>query len=143
MEGAGILEGFITLVIVGGAMVIGIALIAGISRLICKIDDRHIARKRKATIAAVKLFRMVDQHVGSNLSEAEYDHAIRYTIHKYHLEDHNGAMDFSGQDIEYISVLITETVNQNRIFQGTLAIAQADAELAANNQIEQQEELTA
>ena len=138
------LEGFITLALVGGALAVGIALISGISKLIYKINNLHITRKRKETISAVKLYRMVDQLVGSDLTVTEYDDAVKYTIRKYHLEDYNGAMDFSGQDIEYISILISESVNQNRIFEATYAIALADAELAKTmSQIKKQEELTA
>ena len=125
------LEGFITIVLVGSVMAVGIALCAGISSLICKIDDRHISRRRKEAIAAVKLYRMVDQRVGSNLTVKEYDEAVKYTMRKYHLQDRNGSLDFAGQDIEYIGMLISEAVEQTRIFQCTLAIAQADAELAA------------
>lgn len=137
------LEGFITIVLVGSVMAAGIALCAGISSLICKIDDRHISRRRKEAIAAVKLYHMVDQRVGSNLTVAEFDDAVRYTMRKYHLEDRNGSLDFSGQDIEYISGWIAKAVEQTRLSEATLAIAQADAELAANNQIKKQEELTA
>lgn len=122
-------EGFITLVLAGSLFAIGIALIAGIFQLICKIDDRRISRRRKEAIAAVKLYRMVNQRVGSDLTISEYDDAVKYTIRKYHLEDRNGAMDFHGQDIEYISILISEAVQQNRIFLATLSIARADAEL--------------
>lgn len=137
------LEGFITLVLVGGALAIGIALIAGISKLICKIDDMRISRNRKEAIAAVKLYRMVNQRVGSDLTVTEYDDAVRYTIRKYHLEDRNGAMDFRGQDIEYISMLISEAVQQNRIFQSTLAIAQADEELATSEYETERKVITA
>jgi len=123
------LEGFITLVLVGGALAIGIALIAGISRLIYLIDNQRIYRRRKEAIAAVKLYRMVNQRVGSDLTISDYDDAVKYAIRKYHLEDRNGAMDFRGQDIEYISMLISEAVQQNRMFYSVLSIAQADAEL--------------
>ncbi len=137
------LEGFITLVLVGGALAIGIALIAGISRLICIIDDQRIYRRRKEAISAVKLYRMVNQRVGSNLTISEYDDAVKYTIRKYHLEDRNGAMDFRGQDMEYISMLISEAVQQNRMFQSALAIAQSDAELAASEYETERKVITA
>jgi hypothetical protein len=136
-------EGLITLVLVGSSMAIGIALIAGISKLICKIDDLRISRNRKKAIAAVKLYRMVNQRVDNGLTVTEYDDAVRYTIRKYHLEDRNGAMDFRGQDIEYISMLISEAVQQNRIFQSTLATAQADAELVASEYETERKVITA
>lgn len=123
-------EGFIVVLIAAGGICGLICLVGGIINLVEKIEKCNIARKRKEAISAVKLFRMVGQRVPC-VTDAEYDDAVKYTIRKYHLADKNGALDTRNESLEYISILISEAINQNRIFLGILTIAQADADLAA------------
>lgn len=115
-------------VIIGAAVVICGTLLWGIYRLIDKIQDLNEARRRRETIAAVKLYFAVKERVPGELTPAEYDQAIRHVIRKYHMADRHGGLDMRRQDSEYIAELIAEAVGQDRLSRGTLAIAEADRE---------------
>lgn len=129
-------DALVAMVIAIGVISGLICLLVGIFHLIEKMDEHHISRKRKETVRAVKLFRKVNESVGCDLTVSEYDEAVRYVIRKYHLADKNGALDTRGQNLDYISMLISEAVGQTRLFKATLAIAQADMELEDSSEIE-------
>jgi hypothetical protein len=93
-----------------------------------KIKKLRSARKRRETLNAVRLYRMVERQVPGELTEKEFDRAIQYVIQKYGLDDRDG-LPMSHQNPEYISHLIAEAVGQDRLSRGTLAIAQAEREL--------------
>lgn len=118
----------IFLAIIGAAVVICGALMCGIYRLIVKIQDLHEARRRRETIAAVKLYYAVKERVPGGLAPEEYDQAIRHVIRKYHMSDRHGGLDTRRQDIGYIADLVAEAVGQDRLSRETLAIAEADRE---------------
>ncbi|MGX8702040.1 hypothetical protein [Caproiciproducens sp.] len=119
------LEGFITIILVGSVLAVGIMIAAGFYRLIVWQDRRtYLAIKRERT-AAVQVYRMVLKNVEGDLPLAEYNQALRYTIRKYHLGEH-GRIEFAGSDKRFLAELITETVNQNRISLETFSIVQAD-----------------
>jgi hypothetical protein len=139
---AGMLEGFITLVLVGGVMAIGIAIMAGAYASIVRWDKHKYLEIKKERVAALQVYNMVLKNVEGDLPLTAYSQALKYTIRKYHLGDH-GRIEFHGSEKWYLAELIIEAVNQNRISLGTLAIAQADMELSADNQIKLQEEFTA
>lgn len=138
------LEGFITIVLVGSALAVGVAVAAGFYHLIVWQDRRtYLVIKRERT-AALQVYRMVLKNVEGDLPLTEYNQALRYTIRKYHLGDH-GRIEFYGSEKRYLAELITEAVNQKRLSDGTFEIAQADAELddTISSQIQRREELTA
>lgn len=138
------LEGFITIVLVGSAFAVGIAAVAGIYHLIVWQDKRtYLAIKRERT-AALQVYSIVLRNVEGDLPLAEYNQALRYTIRKYHLGDH-GRIEFYGSEKRYLAELIAEAVSQKRLSDGTFEIAQANVELAdtISSQIQRREELTA
>ena len=120
----------IFLAIIGAAVVICGALMCGIYRLIVKIQNLHEARRRRETVAAVRLYHLVQQRVpGGELTLTEFDRAVRYTLRKYRMDDRDGGIDTRRQDIGYIADLVAEAVGQDRLSRGTLAIAAADREI--------------
>lgn len=121
-------DGLIAILVAGG-VISGAILLAGAMIHLYEIqEERHISRKRKKVVDAVMLFKAVSRQV-PELTDSEFNDAVQYVIRKYHMADKNGGLDTQSQSMEYISMLIAETVGQTRLFKETLAIAQADAEL--------------
>lgn len=126
------------LVIIGVAVIVCSALVCGIYRLIGKIQDLDTKRRRRKTISAIKLYHMVQLRIPGELTPAEYDRAVRYTVRKHpELADHSGGLDLHRESQEYIAELISEAVGQDRLSSGTLAIAEADRKL--NHKIKESE----
>jgi hypothetical protein len=107
---------------------------AGIMK-VCGIEKWE-RRKRSAQ---VRLHSLVAQRIPDDLDPAEYSRAVRYTIHKYHLAGHDGRLDMHGLDPGYMADLVAEAVGQDRIARGTMAIAEADRDLAQSEKPERDE----
>lgn len=124
-------------------MVSGLILIAAgaYAFIIWRDKHRYHAIKRERA-AALEVYRMVLKNVDGDLLLKEYNRALRYTIRKYHLGD-DGRIEYVGSEKWYLAELITEAVNQKRISEGTIKIAQSNAELGESKQIIIQEGLTA
>lgn len=122
-------EGTVTIFVVGSAMALGCALVAGFvfcsNKLIAWQDKRKFQRIKQERDAYMQVFCMVSGEVGGELSKLEFEHAIEYTASKHHLGD-NGKIEFYGSDQEYLAELITEAVTQQRAFDSTLIIAACD-----------------
>ena len=128
-------EAVLAVLVAAGAICALLWMGGGILQLLEKIEDLRACRRRRETIATIKLYRMVARRVPGELPPTEYDRAVRYVIQKYHMADRNGGIDMHQQDPEYISMLVAEAVGQDRLSRGTLAIAVADRE-AIRNQME-------
>jgi hypothetical protein len=111
-----------------GAAAVSGGLLGGIVWAKEKLKKFRSDRKRRETLNAVRLYRMVERQVPGELTEKEFDRAIQYVIQKYGLDD-RGGLPMNRQNPEYISYLIAEAVGQDRLSRGTLAIAQAEREL--------------
>lgn len=84
----------------------------------------------RGNFPAVLLRCMVRQNV-PDLTDREYTAGLEYTARKYPLPQSGGRMKLEHQSIgglAYLAGLVAEAVNQNRIFHGTLAMAEADRE---------------
>jgi hypothetical protein len=82
--------------------------------------------------AAALLYHIVRLQVmksGADLKPAEYDQALQLTIRKRNLKIRGRFIDLRDQDIEYISDLVTEAVNQERISQALLGLAEINRDI--------------
>jgi hypothetical protein len=62
-----------------------------------------------------------------NLTDEEFQNALHYTIRKHRLGDQSGVIDFAGSDLDYLADLISEKIEQDRLYEETLNIVKADA----------------
>lgn len=103
----------IFLVIIGAAVVLCGTLLWGIYRLIDKVQALHEARRRRETVAAVKLYYAVKRRIPGEITPEEYDQAIRYVIQKDpELADRHGGLNLRGQDQERLAELISEAYQE-------------------------------
>lgn len=79
--------------------------------------------------AAALLYHMVRLQVGTDLTPAEYDQALQLTIRKHNLKTCGRFIDLRNQDIEEVADWITEAVNQERISQALLDMAQIEYDI--------------
>lgn len=82
--------------------------------------------------AAALLYHMVRLQVvkvGEDLKPVEYEKALQLTIRKHNLKMRGRFIDLRDQDIEYISDLVTEAVNQERISQALLGLAEINRDI--------------
>ena len=128
-------NGLIAVLVAAFAVSALILAVGGVIQLLEMSDDRSTARERKQVVDAVKLFKAVSRRI-PQLTDSEYDDAVKYVIRKYHMADKHGGLDTEGQSTEYIAMLISETIEQNRLFQATLAIAQAGEEVDSKSKDE-------
>lgn len=87
------------------------------------------------TFAAALLSHIVRLQVvktGDDLKPAEYDQALRLTIRKHNLKTRGRFIDLRDQDIEEVADWITEAVNQERISQAFLGLAQINRDIERN-----------
>ncbi len=61
-----------------------------------------------------------------NLTDEEFQNALRYTIRKHHLGDQSGVIDFAGSDLDYLARLISEKIEQDRLYEETVNIVKAN-----------------
>lgn len=134
-----VFEVLLCLLLVSGMIVIGDALMVGIRKLAGKIQTVSDIRRRRETIAAVKLYRETARRVPGELVPAEYTRAVRYTIRKYRLAARGGTPDLRRQDVGYIADLVVEAVGQGRLSRDTMEIARNARELEQSENQERNE----
>lgn len=125
-------DALLYIVIIGTAVIIAGGLLYGIANMISKVKSRDAVRHSSEAAAAVKLYRLVTSRSGGNLTLAEYDKAVRYTIRKYHMASRDGTISLDGKDLDYIAELVSEAVGQARLTNETLEIARNDRELESD-----------
>jgi hypothetical protein len=91
-----------------------------------------ILRSTSDAFAVAFLYHMVRLQVvktGADLKPAEYDQALRLTIRKHNLKMRGRFVDLRNHDIGYISDLVTEAINQERISQALLGLAEINRDI--------------
>ena len=93
------------------------------------LRDQQIDAGAFAAALISHIVRLQTVKVGADLKPSEYDQALRLTIRKHNLKTYGRFIDLRDQDIEEVADWITEAVNQERISQAFLGLAQINRDI--------------
>ena len=113
------------LTVIGGVLARYAGLIALSDWAYRTYAEHRDCKQHQESSAAVTTYYKVLDLVGGDLTDQNFQEALRYTIRKHHLGDKHDMIDFDGSDLDYLAELIAETVQQDRLWRDTLNIIKA------------------
>lgn len=129
-------ELLLPLAMIGGLLVVYAGFVALADRAYRTYAEYKDRKQQQESSAAITTYYKVLNLVGGDLTDQNFQEALRYIIRKHHLGDNRGMIDFDGSDLDYLAELVAETVQQNRLWDDTLNIIKVDASSSANSKEE-------